>query len=336
MSALSFVESVVEDAALAWLGELGYTVLHGPEIAPDTPRAERDDYGQAVLERRLRLALFRLNPDLPPEAREEAFRKLTRADAPTLEGRNHQVHRLLVDGVTVEYRRPDGSIAGAQARVLDYAEPERNEWLAVNQFTVLENKQNRRADIVLFVNGLPLGVIELKNPADEKATVWAAFKQLQTYKQQIPSLFTYNEALLVSDGVLARLGTLTANREWFLPWRTITGEDLASPGLPELQVMLEGAFDRRRFLDAHDRPGIHPRGAADAEGRDDEPRFLLMNIVDEPFEPPLDILGGRVVAVGVGTLDEQDIRILRHVIIAQDRLAGLSQIAGEQQAADMA
>ncbi|NLS77977.1 MAG: type I restriction endonuclease subunit R [Chloroflexi bacterium] len=249
MSALSFVESVVEDAALAWLGELGYTVLHGPEIAPDTPRAERDDYGQAVLERRLRLALFRLNPDLPPEAREEAFRKLTRADAPTLEGRNHQVHRLLVDGVTVEYRRPDGSIAGAQARVLDYAEPERNEWLAVNQFTVLENKQNRRADIVLFVNGLPLGVIELKNPADEKATVWAAFKQLQTYKQQIPSLFAYNEALVVSDGVEARLGTLTGNREWFLPWRTIEGAELAPAYLPQLQVLLQGVFERRRFLD---------------------------------------------------------------------------------------
>ncbi|MDD3828381.1 MAG: type I restriction endonuclease subunit R [Anaerolineae bacterium] len=245
----AFTESIVEEAALAWLEGLGYAVLHGPDIAPGEPFAEREDYGQVVLERRLRQGLQRLNPDAPADALDEAFRRLTRPDSPSLVANNHAIHRYLVEGVPVEYQRADGSFRGDLIRVLDHEEPEDNDFLAINQFTVVEDRRERRPDVVLFVNGLPLAVIELKNAADENADVWKAFNQLQTYKQQIPSLFTYNEALLVSDGVLARLGTLTANREWFLPWRTITGEDLASPGLPELQVVLEGAFDRRRFLD---------------------------------------------------------------------------------------
>jgi type I restriction enzyme R subunit len=252
---IRFTESEVEEAALAWLESLGYTLLHGPDIAPGEPFAERDDYGQVVLEGRLRQALRRLNPEAPPEALDEAFRRLTRPDSPSLVANNHTVHRYLVEGVPVEYQRADGTFRGDLIRVLDHDDArgvlgsDNNDFLAVNQFTVVEDRRERRPDIVLFVNGLPLAVIELKNPADEKADVGRAFNQLQTYKQQIPSLFVYNEALLASDGVLARLGTLTADREWFLPWRTVSGEALASPGLPELQVVLEGAFDRRRFLD---------------------------------------------------------------------------------------
>ena len=249
MSSMRFTESVVEEAALAWLEGLGYTILHGPDIAPGEPFAERDDYGQVVLEGRLRQVLQRFNPQAPPDALDEAFRRLTRPDSPSLVANNHAVHRYLVEGVPVEYQRADGSFRGDLIRVLDHDDPENNEFLAVNQFTVVEEKRERRPDVVLFVNGLPLAVIELKNPADENADIWRAFNQLQTYKQQIPSLFVYNEALLVSDGVLARVGTLTADREWFLPWRTVTGEELAAPSLPELQVVLEGAFDRRRFLD---------------------------------------------------------------------------------------
>src|SRR3989441_947014 len=246
-----FSESVVEQAALAWLEGLGYAVLHGPEIAAGEPAAERTDpnYRDVVLEQRLRQALVRLNPDLPTEAVEDAFRKLMRADAPSLIERNRTVHHTLVDGVTVEYRRPDGSIAGAQARVLDFDVPERNDWLAVNQFTVAKGQHNRRPDVVIFVNGLPLAVLELKNPADENATIWTAFQQLQTYQVQIPSLFAYNAALVVSDGVEARIGALGAGREWFKPWRTITGREVAATHLAELQVVLEGVFDRRRFLD---------------------------------------------------------------------------------------
>jgi type I restriction enzyme R subunit len=249
--ATSFTESTVEDAALAWLEALGYAVLHGPAIAAGEPAAERNDpnYRDAVLEGRLRQALVRLNPDLPPEALEDVYRKLARADAPSLVERNRAVHWMLVDGVTVEYRRTDGSVAGTQARVLDFDAPDNNDWLAVNQFTVAEGQHTRRPDVVLFVNGLALAVIELKNPADENATVWSAFQQLQTYQAQLPALFATNAALVVSDGVQARIGALGAGREWFKPWRTIAGREDASASLPELQVVLEGVFEKRRFLD---------------------------------------------------------------------------------------
>ncbi len=243
-----FTESVVEDAALEWLGDLGYAVVAGPDIAPGEPAAERADFAQVVLEERLRAALSRLNPDLPADALEEAFRRLTRADAPSLILRNRAVHRMLVDGVNVEYQRRDGSIAGAQARVIDFDDVDANDWLAVNQFTVVENRRNRRPDVVLFVNGLPLVVIELKNAADESATIWGAFDQLQTYKAEIPSIFAFNAALVISDGTAARIGTLNADRERFMPWRATAGGAPAGKGITELQVMLDGVFDRRRLL----------------------------------------------------------------------------------------
>jgi type I restriction enzyme R subunit len=247
----AFTESVVEEAALAWLAALYYTVLHGPEIAVGESAAERSDpnYRDVVLEGRLRQALERLNPDLPPEAIEDAYRKLTRVDAPSLVERNRTAHRMLVDGVTVEYARADGSIAGAQARVIDFDSLDGNDWLAVNQFTVAEGQHLRRPDIVLFVNGLPLAVIELKNPADENATVWSAYHQLETYQAEIPALFVYNASLVVSDGTQARIGALGAGQEWFKPWRTIGGDELADMRLTALQVVLEGVFDKRRFLD---------------------------------------------------------------------------------------
>ncbi len=246
----SFTESVVEDAALAWLEALGYTILHGPAIAAGEPSAERSDlnYRDVLLEGRLRQALVRLNPDLPAEALEDAFRKLVRTDAPSLVERNRAVHHMLVNGVTVEYRRPDGSIAGAQAQVLDFNLPENNDWLAVNQFTVGEGQHLRRPDVVLFVNGLPLAVIELKNPTDENATIWSAYRQLQTYQAQIPSLFATNAALIASDGMEARIGSLGSGKEWFKPWRTISGREDAPGTLTQLEVLLKGVFDKRRFL----------------------------------------------------------------------------------------
>jgi type I restriction enzyme R subunit len=247
----TFTESVVEDASLAWLVELGYAVLHGPDIAVGQPAAERTDpnYRDVVLEGRFRQALSRLNPDLPTEALEDAHRKLTRVDAPSLISRNHAVHRMLVDGITIEYARADGSIAGAQARVLDFENPDNNDWLAVNQFTVAEGQHTRRPDVVLFVNGLPLAVIELKNAADENADVDSAFRQLQTYRAQIPQLFSTNATLVISDGTQARVGTLAAGREWFKPWRAISGTQDSLASVAQLQVVLEGVFDKRRFLD---------------------------------------------------------------------------------------
>ena len=242
-------ESIVEDATLAWLENLGYTVKHGFETAPGELFAERNHYGQVVLEQRLRDALARINTQLPAEAVSDAFRKLTRPEGPTLEARNRAIHRLLVDGVPVEYRAPDGSIRGAQAQVIDFNDPANNNWLVVNQFTVSENKHTRRPDLVVFINGLPLALIELKNAADENTTIWSAFDQFQTYKAELPGLFGYNALLVVSDGIEGRIGTFTAGREWFKPWRTISGEALADSHLPELQVIIEGMFEKRRLLD---------------------------------------------------------------------------------------
>jgi type I restriction enzyme R subunit len=244
----AFTESTVEAAALEWLEGIGWRIAHGPEIAPGMPAAERAEYGEVVLGQRLRSALARLNPDLPAEALEEAFRKLTRPEGADLVQRNRAFHRALVDGVTVEYSAGDGSVRGAQARACDFETPEANDWLAVNQFTVVENRRERRPDIVLFVNGLPLALVELKNAAAEEATIWTAFHQLETYKAEIPSLFVPNEVLVVSDGVQARVGTLTAEREWFMRWRTISGVELADSHLPELQVLLQGVFEPRRLL----------------------------------------------------------------------------------------
>lgn len=248
MSKIGVTESIIEQATLAWLESLDWRIAYGPDIAPDTLGAEREDYGKVVLEQRLRNTLTRLNPDLPTVALEDTFHKLIRLQGSTLEARNRAFHRMVVDGVTVEYRTDNGTVRGAQARVIDFDDPVNNDWLAVNQFTVTENKNTRRPDIVLFVNGLPLGVIELKNPTDEDATIWTAWNQLQTYKAELPTLFSMNATLMVSDGVEARIGTLNAGREWFKPWRTISGEALADSHMPELQVMLKGICAPERFL----------------------------------------------------------------------------------------
>ena len=241
-------ELAVEEAALKWLAGLGYAVLPGPQIAPGAAEAEREDYSEGYLSQRLRSALERLNPGLPDSARIDAIRKLSRSEGPTLQTRNRAHHRILVNGVTVEHHTEDGSIRGAQAKVIDFENPENNDWLAVNQFTLVENKHERRPDIVLFVNGLPLGIIELKNPTDEDATIWSAWDQIQTYKAELPTLFSMNEVLVVSDGLEARIGTLTAGQEWFKPWRALSDDAEAEATVPQLQVMLQGVFAPERFL----------------------------------------------------------------------------------------
>jgi type I restriction enzyme R subunit len=246
---MSLNESIVEDAALEWFGELGYAVGHGPHLAPGEPAAERDSFSEVVLVGRLREAIRRLNPAISEEAREEALRKVLRVGTPALVQTNRAFHRMLRDGVSVEYPRPDGSIAGDHVRLVDFDEVRANDWLAVNQFTVIEGQHNRRPDIVVFVNGLPLGLIELKNAADEDATVWSAYAQLQTYKAEIPTLLHYNAALVVSDGLQARMGSVTANQEWFKVWRTIDGQRDAAPGSLELETLIRGVFERQRFLD---------------------------------------------------------------------------------------
>ncbi len=244
-----FAESHVEEAALAWLAELGYATANGLNIGPDGGAPERTSYGDVLLLERVRRAVAKLNPTLATETRAEVLNKLVQAETPSLVAENCRLHRYIIEGVPVEVRRPDGTIGGEQVQLIDFDDPGANDWLAVNQYIVIENKANRRPDVVIFVNGLPLGVIELKNPGDENATLDGAFNQLQTYKSQITSLFRTNATLVISDGIAARIGSLTADRERFMPWRTVTGEDVVPKGTPEMETVLKGVFDRRRFLD---------------------------------------------------------------------------------------
>jgi type I restriction enzyme R subunit len=243
-----FAESDVEEAALEWLAGLGYATLTGQDIAPDSAAPERISYGDVTLSARLTAAIDRLNPALPPEARADALRRIEQVEYPGLIEENRRMHGFLVEGVPVEFYGEDGVLKGDHVRLLDFDDPDANDWLAVNQFTVIENKANRRPDIVVFVNGLPLAVVELKNAGDENATLDGAFNQLQTYKDQIGSLFRTNVALIISDGIEARIGSLTADRERFMPWRTDASGTLAKKGVPEIETLLKGAFDQRRFL----------------------------------------------------------------------------------------
>ena len=242
-------ESVVEQATLAWLKGLSYEVLFGLDIAPGEPAAERADYKQILLFDRLQTKLADLNPQIPLEGLEEALRKIRLISHPTLIENNRAFHRLLVEGVDVEFRNRDGQIVHDKVWLIDFANPDANEFLAVNQFTVEEGHFNRRADVVVFINGIPLAVLELKNIADEQATIRKAFDQFQTYKAQIPSLFHSNALLVISDGHQAKLGTITSDWERFMTWRTITGKELVPPGSLQLETLLKGMFDKHRLLD---------------------------------------------------------------------------------------
>ena len=247
MTALN--ESTLEDATLQWFDELGYAIGHGPHLAPGEPAAERATFGDVILVARLRAAIHRLNPAIPDDACEDALRKVLRIGTPALTGTNRAFHRMLRDGVPVEYPRAGGGIAGDFVKLVDFEHVLANDWHAINQFTVIEGQHNRRPDVVVFVNGLPLGLIELKNAADEDATIWSAYAQLQTYKAEIGTLLQFNAVLVVSDGVQARIGSLTANQEWFKVWRTVTGDGDAPPTALELEVLVRGVFERERFLD---------------------------------------------------------------------------------------
>jgi type I restriction enzyme, R subunit len=249
MSVHRFTENDVEDASLSWLDDLRYSVLPDLEIAPGEPAAERASLGEAILPERLHAALGRLNPNVAATSLDQVFRKLTLTESASLIVNNRSSHRQLVEGMAVECRREDGSTGAEIVRIIDFEDADANDWVAVNQFTVIEGQRNRRPDVVIFINGLPLAVIELKNAADEDATLWGAFNQIQTYKLQIPSLFLHNAVNVISDGLEARVGTISADRERFMPWRTIEGETLAPVFLPQLEVLLRGVFDKRRFLD---------------------------------------------------------------------------------------
>ena len=244
----TFTESEVEDAALEWLESLGWEVGHGPHIAPHSAGSERTDYTEVILENRLRQALDRLNPALPPDALDDAFRKLTRPAGSTLEARNRAFHRMLVDGVTVEYRTSGGTVRGAQVSILDYENPANNDWLAVNQFTVVEGRAPAAPGHRAVRQRPPARPDRAQEPGGREGHGLDGLAADPDLQAELSDLFSFNAALIASDGVDARMGTLTAGREWFKPWRTIDGETLADPHLPQLQVMIEGICERERFL----------------------------------------------------------------------------------------
>ncbi len=242
-------EAAVELALLEQLRGLGYSIEQEENIGPDGHRPERDSHDVVVLKKRLEDAVALLNPGMPLDARQDAIRKVMQSELPSMLEENRRIHKLMTEGVDVEYYADDGTLTAGKVSIINFERPEQNDWLVVSQFVVIAGQYNRRPDVVVFVNGLPLGVIELKAPGSGNATLVGAFNQLQTYKKQIPALFNTNALLVTSDGITARVGSLSADLERFMPWRTTDGKDVAPKGAPELSTLIEGVFEQRRLLD---------------------------------------------------------------------------------------
>lgn len=233
---------------LTWFEVIGYTVQLGPDIAPGRSKAERYSYTDVVLLDRLQQALSRINPNIPFQALKEAICQVVCTESLSLEENNHRFHKLLTDGVTVSYQVDDWTIYD-KVQLIDLFNLLNNDWLVVHQLSVINGKNVHCPRAVIFINGLPLAVIESRNSGEEKATLHEAYLQLKTYKKEIPTLFYYNQLLVISDGTKARVGTLTYNREEFVLWPTIDGEDFSLKCATELEVLIQGVFDKRRFLD---------------------------------------------------------------------------------------
>lgn len=241
-------EAAVEQALLDQLGALGYSIEQEDIIGPDGKHPERESHDEVILKQRFENAVARLNPGLPLEAQHDAVRKVMQSELPALLEENRRLHKLMIEGVDVEYYANDGTLTASKVALIDFDHPKRNDWLAVSQFVVINGQNTRRPDVVVFINGLPLGVIELKAPGSADAHLLGAFNQLQTYKQQIPQLFNTNALLVTSDGIAARVGSLSANLERFMPWRTTDGREVAPKGAPELSTLIEGVFEHSRLL----------------------------------------------------------------------------------------
>ena len=241
-------ESEIEQFAIELLEKKGYSYTYGPAIAPDSEAPERQSFEDVILLNTLRDILPTLNPTLPPDALEDALKQLLRLNSPELIANNESFHRMLTEGITVNYQK-NGVKRGDLVWLVDFQNPENNDFQVVNQFTVIENNVNKRPDVILFINGLPLVVIELKNPADENATIRSAFKQLQTYKQAIPSLFTYNGVLIISDGLEAKAGSISAGFSRYMAWKSTDGEKEASHLIGQLETLIKGMLNKTTLLD---------------------------------------------------------------------------------------
>lgn len=245
---MKITESAIEEFAIKLLEDQGYKYIPGPEVAPDGARAERRSFEDVLLLDRLKKAVDSINPKIPPDAREDAIKKIQRFGSHDLVANNESFHRMLTEGVRVRYRK-DGFERGDLVRLIDFKNPDNNEFLAVNQFSVVEGNVNKRPDLVLFVNGIPLVVIELKNPADEKATVVSAFRQIQTYKQTISSLFNYNGFIVISDGLEAKAGSISSGYSHFMAWKSIDGKREASKLVSQLETLIRGMLNKKTLLD---------------------------------------------------------------------------------------
>lgn len=241
-------EGTVEDAALEYFRQLGYQTEWGPRIAPDGENPDRSDYREVVLHDRLQRVAERINSKFDISLIQDAIKRLERAESQNELSENARVHKLLTKGVPVEHRGKDGMVRTEQIKLIDFDHLDNNDWLVVNQFTVIENGKNRRPDIVVFINGLPLGLLELKNLADENATLKGAWNQIQTYRHDIPSVFLHNAATVISDGISASMSSFSGGFEHYAPWKTIDGRDVITYR-PAIEVLIKGVFDQKRFLD---------------------------------------------------------------------------------------
>jgi type I restriction enzyme R subunit len=241
-------EAELENLLLDQLKGLGYTIKSEDEVGPDGTNPLRESHDEVIYKKNLARAINALNSDLPDEARQDAVRKITQSELPNLLAENRRIHKLITDGIDVEFYAKDGTLTSGKVKIIDFDTPSNNEWLAISQFVVINGRNTRRPDVVLFVNGLPIVVIELKAPGSENATIDSAFNQLQTYKEQIPQLFYTNAALIISDGIISRVGSLSADFERFMPWRTKNGKDILHKGSPEQDTLIEGVLDHKRIL----------------------------------------------------------------------------------------
>ena len=241
-------EFAVEQTLLDQLTKLKYKIETEDNIGPDGRSPERESHSEVILIKRLLDAAKRINNKIPKQAIEEAVKKLTQNELPQLTAENRRIHKLLIEGVDIEYEDKEGIVSG-KVNLIDFENIENNDWLVVNQYVVINGERNRRPDVVVFVNGLPIAVIELKAPGSDSGTMIGAFNQLQTYKDQIPALFKTNSLLIISDGLTARIGSLTSDFERFVPWRTVDGKEIAKKGLPELSTLIEGVFEKKKLLD---------------------------------------------------------------------------------------
>ncbi|KHE92069.1 MAG: hypothetical protein SCABRO_02119 [Candidatus Scalindua brodae] len=241
-------ENAIEQFAIELLEKSGYQYIFAPSIAPDSDTPERESFEDVLLIERLQTAISRINPEIPGDIREDAVKQILRLNSPELITNNETFHRMLTEGIKVSYQK-NGSDRGDLVWLIDFKNPDNNDFLVTNQFTVIENSVNKRPDIILFVNGLPLVVIELKNPADENATVISAFRQLQTYKQAISTLFTYNGFMIISDGLEAKAGSISAGLSRFMAWKTADGKVEASPLIGQLETLIKGMLNKNTLLD---------------------------------------------------------------------------------------